>query len=111
MPQSQIIHLHRAAPDKPLEGQPCNGCGVCCASEPCPVGILVSRKLKGACRALFWSADEQRYRCGLIVEPQQYLPRSLRGLSRFVARLAYRYISAGSGCDSTLQAQREQLHS
>ena len=142
MPQSQIIHLHRAAPDKPLEGQPCNGCGVCCASEPCPVGILVSRKLKGACRALFWSADEQRYRCGLIVEPQQHLPfflrglytsptfpdgslavesldiepqqhlpRSLRGLSRFVVRLAYRYISAGSGCDSTLQAQREQLHS
>lgn len=103
---SQIIHLHRAAPDKPMEGQPCNGCGVCCASEPCPIGIVVSRKLKGACKALFWSEGEQRYRCGLIVEPQHYLPPGLRYLSKVLSKFAYRYISAGSGCDSSLQARR-----
>ena len=105
---SQIIHLHRAAPDKPLEGLPCNGCGVCCASEPCPIGIVVSRKLKGACKALSWSKDEQQYRCGLIVEPQQHLPRVLGWLSKPLAKLAYRYISAGSGCDSSLQAKHNQ---
>lgn len=103
---SQIIHLHPAAPDKPVEGKPCNGCGVCCASEPCPIGIVFSRKLKGACKALFWSKAEQRYRCGLIAEPQQYLPWALRCLSKALSRLAYRYVSAGSGCDSDIQAER-----
>lgn len=89
-----------------MEGQPCNGCGVCCASEPCPIGIIVSRKLKGACKALRWSESEHQYRCGMIVEPQQYLPRGLRGFSKVMSRLAYRYISAGSGCDSNLQTSR-----
>lgn len=104
---SQIIHLHRAAPEKPREGEPCNGCGVCCASEPCPLGIVVSRKLKGACSALFWSEHERQYRCGLVSAPQQHLPRGLRWLSRFMRKLAYRYIAAGSGCDSSLQVQRD----
>jgi len=103
---SQIIRLHRSAPDKPPAGLPCNGCGVCCASEPCPLGILVSRKRKGACKALQWSEADSSYRCGLIVQPAQYLPRGLGWLSAAVSRIAYRYISAGSGCDSTLQIEQ-----
>jgi hypothetical protein len=29
------------APEKPPWGEPCNGCGYCCAAELCPVGRAV----------------------------------------------------------------------
>ena len=45
----QVIRLHPAAPAKPPETAPCNGCGVCCAAEPCPIGVLVSGRRTGAC--------------------------------------------------------------
>ncbi|HWT54024.1 MAG TPA: hypothetical protein VN066_04390 [Rhodocyclaceae bacterium] len=103
---SQIIHLHPAAPDKPAEHAPCNGCGVCCASEPCPMGILVSRKRKGACAALVWNDQTRQYRCGLIETPRRYLAPGLRWLAPALKRLAHRYISAGSGCDCSLVVER-----
>ncbi|WP_290877489.1 hypothetical protein, partial [Aquabacterium sp.] len=62
----RVIHIHPEAPPKPPEGQPCNGCGVCCLAEPCPVGVLVSRRLTGACKALRWSDAGRRYSCGLL---------------------------------------------
>ena len=37
-----VIYLHPAAPAKPAVGAACNGCGVCCAWQPCPLGMLVS---------------------------------------------------------------------
>lgn len=97
----QVIRLHAAAPAKPAEGEPCNGCGVCCASEPCPVGVLVSRRRHGACAALTWVEDEagQRYRCGLLHEPAAHLPERLRRFAPTLARIAHRYIAAGVGCD------------
>ena len=55
-----------AAP-KPALGEPCNGCGVCCLTEPCPVGMLVSRKRRGACAALRWEEETSRYRCGVVI--------------------------------------------
>jgi len=39
----EVILIHPEAPAKPPLGAPCNGCGVCCLAEPCPVGVLVSR--------------------------------------------------------------------
>ncbi len=100
-----VIHLHAAAPVKPAEGEPCNGCGVCCASEPCPVGVLVSGKRTGACKALVWVDIEQRHRCGLIHEPAAHLPPRLRRFAPTLARLAPRYIAAGIGCDCSDEAE------
>ncbi len=101
-----IIHLHPEAPQKPPEGAPCNGCGVCCASEPCPLGILASRRRQGACAALVWSDEGQggpasagRYRCGLVGQPERVLPRALAPAAAVVARLARRLIASGQGCD------------
>ena len=101
-----VIRLHPAAPDKPAAGRPCNGCGVCCASEPCPVGVIASGRTTGACAALAWHAEEARYRCGLVAQPAAHLPRALRSAAPWVARAALRYISAGSGCDCSLEARR-----
>ena len=99
-----VIHLHADAAPKPQAGRPCNGCGVCCASEPCPAGMLVSRRRHGRCAALQWSDAGGLYRCGLVAAPAQVLPRALRFAAPLVARLARRWIAAGAGCDSTADA-------
>ena len=102
----QVIRLHPAAPAKPAEMAPCNGCGVCCAAEPCPVGVLVTGRRSGACAALSWHEDAGLYRCGLVSEPRTVLPRLPRALAPLVSRLARRWISAASGCDSDLVVER-----
>ncbi len=98
----QVIRLHPAAPLKPAETAPCNGCGVCCAAEPCPIGVLVTGRRTGACAALLWNSDAALYRCGLVAEPRTVLPRLPAPLAPLLSRLARRWISAASGCDSSL---------
>jgi len=99
----RVIHLHPDAPAKPAPGQPCNGCGVCCASEPCPLGILASLRRNGSCAALEWSPVQQRYVCGMLADARQYLPAAARWSAPLVSRAAARLISAGSGCDCSLE--------
>jgi hypothetical protein len=99
-----IIWLQAAAPAKPAPGQPCNGCGVCCATAPCPIGMLASRRTTGACLALRWQPAAQRYRCGLLPDASRatgWLPWYRRVLARLVAR----WIGAGIGCDSQALAE------
>lgn len=55
MPVQQIITIHADAPAKPALGQACNGCGVCCAAEPCPVSLALLWPHQAPCRALIWS--------------------------------------------------------
>lgn len=129
----RVILLHADAPDKPAEGQACNGCGICCLSELCPLGRLLSApwaglrparpprgtrkpgairrflenwQRRGACRALRWYDEERRYRCGALAEPRSLLPAALEWTAPLLARLARRYIAAGIGCDSSLQPER-----
>jgi len=98
----RVIRLQPEAPPKPAAGQACNGCGVCCAWAPCPLGMLVSGKREGACRALQWQADAGLYRCGMVAAPEQVLPWLPRPAARLMSRLARRWISAASGCDADL---------
>ena len=50
----RVILLQPAAPAQPRPwAPPCNGCGTCCAAEPCPLGMLLiarrrTRRLRGA---------------------------------------------------------------
>jgi len=101
----QVIQLHLDAPTKPAEGDACNGCGVCCASEPCPIGVLVSRRLHGECAALEWSDEGGAYRCGIAAHPSKHLPPGLRWLAPALAKLTLRFISAGSGCDCNVTVE------
>lgn len=107
----QTIHVHPFAPQKPAEGATCNGCGVCCLTEPCPLGVFLSRRRSGACDALRWSDDGAFYRCGAISAPEDVLHHALtrwlrplaKGVSPWMARLAKRWVAAGQGCDSTVE--------
>ncbi len=97
---AQVIWLHSQAPAKPDLGQACNGCGVCCAAEPCPLARLYLWQNRGSCRALLWSDQKQRYFCGLVLQPANYLRYLPNWLApRFSAYAASR-IAANTSCDS-----------
>ena len=99
MPQihRSVILLHAQAPAKPATGAACNGCGVCCAYAPCPMGMLLSRSRTGTCKALEWSGD--RYVCGVLATPGRHLPWLPTAWAQGLAR---RWIAAGQGCDADL---------
>jgi len=83
----RTIRIHASAPPKPASGVACNGCGVCCLAQPCPVGMLASRRRRGPCGALRWDEAAARYRCGLMTK-------------KWLRPLVGRWIAAGLGCDS-----------
>ncbi len=100
----QIIWLQPEAAAKPLIGQACNGCGVCCAAEPCPVARVFLWQWRGACRAVEWHADVKQYRCGMLLRPVhyvRYLPLWFEARCRSWIR---RWIAAGVACDSDADA-------
>ncbi len=97
------ILLHLDAPPKPAVGQACNGCGLCCAAEPCPLGMLLSRRRRGACAALQWDEAGAIYRCGVLAEPRRWLPWPRFVPEAWARRLARRWIAAGAGCDAEIE--------
>ena len=108
----QVISIHPDAAPKPTLGAPCNGCGVCCLLEPCPLGVVLSGRRHGACVAVRWHDDSHHYRCGALSEPVSVLRRVLPAplqrltpwLAPLLARWAQRWIAVGQGCDSHLEA-------
>ncbi|MFZ6816895.1 hypothetical protein [Undibacterium sp. Ji22W] len=106
--ENQIIWLHPEAPLKPIAGQACNGCGVCCLADPCPVARIFLWQWRGACRALIWSSVEGHYRCGMVVSPSEHLlwlPPFLEPLTRSLVK---RWIAAGIACDSDAEIVSDQ---
>lgn len=100
----QTVLLHAAAPGKPVPGVSCNGCGICCAAEPCPLSRILLRHRRGSCPALSWSGDEARYFCGLVARPSAHLRWLPRRADKMFGRLARRWIAAGIGCDFDAEA-------
>ena len=92
--RASVLWLHADAPAKPASGQTCNGCGVCCAAAPCPLGMWLSRSAVGPCARLLWDETRQRYVCGALSQA-----------SGWRAALARRWIAAGAGCDCSLDAE------
>lgn len=107
VPPGQRRVLRQAgAPPLPAPGQPCNGCGLCCLAEPCPLGMVLSRRRRGACARLRWSEAQQRYRCGVLDAAAQAVgaAQGWRGArARLWQALVRRWIAAGSGCDASLE--------
>jgi len=97
------IAIHAAAPPKPAPGQPCNGCGVCCAAQPCPLSRILLGHRAGSCPALLWRESPGRYVCGMATEPGRFVRWLPAALEVFAARRCARWIAAGRGCDSDIE--------
>ncbi|WP_343039935.1 hypothetical protein [Tepidicella baoligensis] len=63
--------------------------------------MLLSRRRRGACRALRWSVEATRYECGVLSHPEETLGRL--GRWRFMRSWVMRWIAAGQGCDASLE--------
>lgn len=63
------------APPKPAEWSPCNGCGLCCIAEVCPLpesfGLPFKDRSVGPCPVLEF--EDGRYWCGLVRTPDRYI--------------------------------------
>lgn len=106
-----IIYIHTEASPKPEIGAPCNGCGLCCLLEPCPLGVWLSGRRHGACIAVQWVPELRQYRCTAVSDPAvvlkirwpAHLPCRISWSSVVLGHLAKRWIAAGQGCDSHLE--------
>ena len=96
------ISVHADAPPKPAEGESCNGCGICCAAERCPVAWLFLPLRRGACPALEWDAQAGRYHCGMVVAPVRYIRWLPRRWEPRASRWFASRIAAGQGCDCSI---------
>lgn len=107
----QLIPIEPLAPPKPALGQTCNGCGLCCLYQPCPLGMVLTGARRGACKAVRWNASLQRYQCGAVVASLEVLMNAapcwmrpwVQPLAPLLRRFARRWIAAGTGCDSTIE--------
>jgi hypothetical protein len=91
---------------KPLYGQPCNGCGVCCLLEQCPI----SEQLFGPralCPALE-KADGGRLVCGLMVSAPTYIEGPPE-LAKLLGEAFGVMLGAGSGCDGVMGPEDRAL--
>ena len=82
----------KVIPTKPRYGAPCNGCGVCCQQELCPLGTTAFGAVPAPCPALHWV--QGRFWCGLAL--MEYEAR--RQDMTIVPRLADA-LRLGQGCD------------
>ncbi len=105
MAKTKFIELHALAPEKPAYGTSCNGCGVCCAAELCPVARVYLLQLKGVCRALLWQEETRRYVCGMVVFPDHYLSLMPLRWRESTGRFFASRIAAGTGCDCMISVE------
>ncbi len=60
-----IDPIHQTSPDKPHQGSACNGCGFCCASEICKIGIKAFPGAAAPCPGMVF--NDGRFACKLVL--------------------------------------------
>jgi hypothetical protein len=86
---------------KPIRGEPCNGCGLCCSLEVCGIGIKVlGLGTTAPCPALEY--DNGRTFCGLIRNPAKWSERgdSTDPLFGHFSNMVSNALGIGKGCCS-----------
>ena len=88
---------------KPLIGEPCNGCGLCCQTVICAAGSITLGLVKaygerapGPCPALVDKGDGS-FACGMVERPKDYAPGK-GGAHELRAAISI-MVGAGMGCD------------
>lgn len=89
------------APMKPREFEPCNGCGWCCAAQPCGIAVeFLKAPANEPCPALEFEGG--RFWCGMVRNPAKYLDMpawagEMKGLGALYGKL----LGIGTHCDSS----------
>jgi len=68
--------------------------------------MWVSRRRRGSCVALQWSAAARRYQCDMVADPGGMLGWRRPWAVGLATRLARRWIAEGIGCDAHLEMER-----
>lgn len=89
--------MTQTAPPKPIEGQPCNGCGFCCAAERCLIAVEVIGPGPAPCPAMEF--EDGRFWCGILRNVSHYRPDLPKYADIIFRKELARYF--GTGCDST----------
>lgn len=105
--------------DKPVYGDPCNGCGVCCIAKVCDLGEALGDDQN--CKALIQNADHS-FSCGLVVDPYRFIsPESLvvwqaidamsdgNAGEKALRESNAQALGAGRGCDSDDESAQEYI--
>lgn len=78
-------------PQKPKFGSPCNGCGLCCATEICAIGKEAFGDIEGPCPAIKWVDD--KFRCGIVMAEQ-----ILQTMNADTFPIVQDFLGVGQGC-------------
>lgn len=89
--------MSETAPEYPGYGLPCNGCGFCCAAEPCQVARDFAGFTEGPCPAMQF--EESRFVCGMVRNPSRYIDTP-KAADDFIGAMIGEALGVGKGCDS-----------
>ncbi len=82
-------------PQKPKRGEPCNGCGFCCASELCLIGKeIFGENQKAPCPLLMQLTDKKSGKTKLVCD--LVIREKISGLEPKMSNM----LGIGIGCDS-----------
>jgi hypothetical protein len=80
--------VEMSLPNKPRYGEACNGCGLCCAIQLCPVAEIMFEGASAPCPALKMAPDGSRTYCQLVAIEKEF------GLAPLVQKV----LGIGNGC-------------
>lgn len=89
--------MNEIAPEYPGYGSPCNGCGFCCAAEPCQIARDFAGFTEGPCPAMEFEGE--RFVCGIVKAPSRYIGTPEFG-DAFLGEMIAKALGIGKGCDS-----------
>lgn len=90
---------------KPLIGEPCNQCGLCCQLHICHTGAYLlgktkyigERRIPGPCPVLTPTGNGT-FACGFVIDPVKWMGKS-KYRPEVISRSMKQRIGAGTGCD------------
>lgn len=94
---NKLRFLMMLKPEKPAMGQPCNGCGYCCAAEVCAIGIQAFGEVEAPCPAMQFR--DGRFWCAVIETAAAADPV-------FGAHMRW-VMAIGRGCDAGTDEESE----